>query len=123
MKLVNLGKTDEDIKVNETGLYNQIDLVFSRFVAWKLFGFKHSQLASIADGDSWYDTLHGVVEEFIVFNPDMWKLCGVDEDETCEQCKGEEPTAWVKVENKVVSLHDECQEEFLKDKPSASVVF
>ena len=80
MKLVNLGKTDEDIKVNEIGLYNQIDILFNRFVAWKVFGFKHSQLAYVADCDSWYDTLHTVVDEFVDKNPDMWKLCDVDEE-------------------------------------------
>jgi len=80
MKLVNLGVTEDDIKHNEVGFYSQIDVLFTRFVSWKVFGFKHSQLAYIADCDSWYDVLHGFVEEFVDKNPDMWKLCDVDEE-------------------------------------------
>ena len=80
-KLVNLGESEEDIKRNEVGLYNEIDLVFNRFVAWKVFGHKHHTLLGIDDGDSWYEVLDGVVAKFVERNPDMWKLCDVDEDE------------------------------------------
>ena len=83
-KLVNLGKSEEDIKINEVGLYNEIDLVFTRFVVWKVFGFKHQALYGIDSSDSWYEVLDDVVEKFVERNPDMWKLCDVDEDEEDE---------------------------------------
>ena len=80
-KLVNLGKTDEDKKINEIGLSNEIDPVFNRFVVWKVFGHKHHTLLGIDASVSWYEVLDGVVQDFVQRNPDMWKLCDVDEDE------------------------------------------
>lgn len=87
MKLVNLGVTEDDITRNEVGFYSQIDVLFTRFVSWKVFGFKHHTLLGIDDSESWYEVLHGFVEKFVNKNPDMWKLCDIREEDRCDLCE------------------------------------
>lgn len=95
------------------------------YISWKVFGEERSKLdendslPSEYPDDVWGYT-HDHVCMFIKKRPSWYELRSTEQ---CEECEGEDTTAWVKVENKVMSFHDACQAEFLKDKPSATLTF
>jgi hypothetical protein len=137
-------KTDcceSEVVFHTKELEEKIEEKVNDYISWKVFGQTRNKLdeddrlpedfepsSSIDTGARgvWAYVYHHICL-FIRRKPTWYELESTlpeeEEEEACEQCKKEDPSVWVKVEDKVVSLHDECQEEFLKDKPSATVTF
>lgn len=96
------------------------------YISWKVFGETRNKLDENDSLPSEYpDDVWGYVYDHVCMlvkrKPTWYELRSTTEQ--CEACKGDTPTTWVKVEDKVVCLHDGCQAEFLKDKPSATLTF
>jgi hypothetical protein len=128
-------KTDcceSEVAYHNNHLEETIEEKVNEYISWKVFGETRNKLDENDTLPSYYpDDVWGYVYDHIIMlikrKPTWYELKSTlpeeEDEEACEQCKEEKATIWVKTEGKVVSLHNQCQEEFLKDKPSATVVF
>lgn len=116
---------ESEVAYHTKELEELIEQKVNDYISWAVFGetrFKLDETDSLPSeypNDVWGYT-HDHVCMFIKRKPTWYELRST---QPCEECEGEDTTAWVKVENTVMSFHDACQAEFLKDKPSATLTF
>jgi hypothetical protein len=127
--IVKTDHCESEVVYHTKELEAMIEEKVNDYISWNVFGQTRNKLdENDSLPEEYPDDVWGYVHDHLVMlikrKPTWYELKStLPEEEACEQCKKEDPSVWIKVEDKVVSLHDECQEEFLKDKPSATVTF